>query len=91
MSIRSVGLLLFVYISLTCLAWVYDREKTILPVEVTVIHALIHSGGIPGKESRGFVDKYVLGVPAHDLTYLGQKYRDIIKNCTLFGSKALGG
>lgn len=60
-------------------------------LSVVVIHSLIHSGGIPGKTERTWTD-VILNQWPHDLRYLGQDYKDIMKHCTREkGSKILWG
>jgi hypothetical protein len=59
-------------------------------LSVVMIHSLVHSGGMPGKSDRGW-SEWFWGINPHDLRYLGDKYRDILKYCTREGrSKALG-
>jgi YD repeat-containing protein len=60
-------------------------------LSVVVIHSLIHSGGKEGKDSQTWGD-WVNGETPHDLKYLGQEYKDILKYCTKErGSKMLWG
>jgi hypothetical protein len=47
----------------------------------TIIHSLIHSGGISGKNSQTW-GEWFWGIRPHDLRYLGSSYDAIIKACT---------
>jgi hypothetical protein len=63
-------------------------------LEVTVIHALIHSGGIPGKSipyfKRDWEDIFggLRGFVPPDLHYLGKKYDTILEKCIQGGNKS---
>jgi hypothetical protein len=60
-------------------------------LSVVVIHSLVHSGGKEGKVERSLT-YVILNVTPHDLRYLGQAYKDILKHCTREkGSKMLWG
>jgi len=55
----------------------YGINQKLDHLSVTIIHALIHSGGIPGESSSG----------SHDLKRFGKKYDDIIEACQKNESK----
>jgi hypothetical protein len=57
-------------------------------LSVVLIHSLIHTGLIPGKESESETYGFQKVTP-HDLKYLGQKYKDILKHCTKEGGSNL--
>ncbi|MBX3297460.1 MAG: hypothetical protein KF762_17295 [Acidobacteria bacterium] len=59
-------------------------------LSVTVVHSLVHTGGIVGKDSS-FSDRFRVGlrVQSHDLKYLGKKYLDLLKHCTREGGSKL--
>lgn len=65
-----------------------DRED----FGVVLIHSLIHTGGKGGEKTEGSSGGGLRNAPFHDLKYLGEKYKDILKYCTKRGgSKLLDG
>ena len=58
-------------------------------LSVTVVHSLIHTGGRGGQPAPWSFSLRPR-VPTHDLTFLGEKYTDILRHCTRErGSKIL--
>ncbi len=60
-------------------------------LSVVVIHSLVHTGGVGGQEPS-WKERLSLRtrVETHDLSFLGRKYKDILKHCTRErGSKRL--
>jgi YD repeat-containing protein len=61
-------------------------------LSVTVIHSLLHSGGMPGQDNSTWFDRNISGNVPHDLKNLGEKYKAVLKACTREGgSRALYG
>lgn len=56
-------------------------------LSVTIIHALLHSGGKEGKIFRTWNEAW-WGINPHDLRYLGKKYDDVIESCQNNKSRA---
>lgn len=56
-----------------------------------LIHELVHTGGIGGQEASWTeLLSFRATVNTHDLTFLGDKFKDILKHCTRErGSKLL--
>jgi hypothetical protein len=65
------------YIGLTN-RWLLENDVNLA---TTIIHSLIHSGGISGKNSQTW-GEWFWGIRPHDLRYLGSSYDAIIKACT---------
>ncbi|MBA2749735.1 MAG: hypothetical protein H0U45_13610 [Tatlockia sp.] len=57
---------------------------------VVLIHSLVHTGGKERQDSQTW-EEWFWGINPHDLRYLGEKYKDILKHCTKEGrSKGIG-
>ncbi|MDM7924072.1 MAG: FG-GAP-like repeat-containing protein [Pyrinomonadaceae bacterium] len=61
-------------------------------LSVVLLHALVHSGGKEGIQQKQTWWDWLMQDKKHDLHYLGEKYKDILRECTRErGSKNIWG